>query len=651
MCGITGIVVAPGRVPNRDLLERMNDSLARRGPDDAGYHLDVEGGCGLGHRRLSIIDLEGGHQPLGTSDGRVWAVVNGEIYNFVELREVLEKAGHRFTTRSDSEVVVHGYREWGEGVVARLEGMFAFALWDADERRLLLGRDRMGQKPLYYVQVGETSSDLGFAFASEAKALFLHPGVSRSPSPSGLASYLTYECVPEDAGLTEGMKKLLPGWFLVYERATGRLRREPYWQMRFSSSPAIAEVWGRRPPELVKLLRERITHSVKARLVADVPLGVFLSGGLDSSTVAAVMTRLVPASSVKTFSIAFEDPSFDESAHARLVAEHLGTDHHEERLSPSVMIDILPEVAAFMCEPLGDASVIPTYLLSRFTRKTVKVALGGDGGDEIFLGYPTFPADRVARVLDRVMPRPVQGLLGRVTRAGAGLLPVSRKNFSLDFKVKRFAQGLGFQPDERHQAWMGSFLPEELDRILLPDVRRAALVEHPYAVIRQLHESSDARDAEDRAVLQYSRLYLAGDVLAKVDRASMACGLEVRSPLLDRRVVELACAVPGKYKLRGLTTKYLLKEAARPMLPASIIDRPKKGFGVPIGDWIRGPLRSLACDLLSDDRIRREGFFEPSEVLRLLREHLEGRADHRKPLWTLLAFELWMDRHGPGSPE
>jgi asparagine synthase (glutamine-hydrolysing) len=648
MCGIAGLVTAPGRAPDRDLLRRMTDTLRRRGPDDLGLEVDAEGGCGLGHRRLSIIDLEHGHQPLSTRDGRLHAVVNGEIYNFVELRAILEAAGHSFATRSDSEVVLHGYREWGEAMVARLEGMFAFAVWDADARRLLLGRDRMGQKPLYFARVGPTRSPT-LVFGSEAKALFAHPEVSRQPSPRGLAQYLTYECVPEAECLTEGMEKVLPGEFVVYERASGRLRRERYWDLRFAASPAAPELRGQDEPGLVKLLRERIEESVEARLVADVPLGVLLSGGIDSSAVAGAMTRWVSPGSIKTFSVAFEDPSFDESSHARRVAEHLGTDHHEERLSPAVMLDILPQVADFMCEPIGDASVIPTHLLSRFARREVTVALGGDGGDELFLGYPTFPADRVARALDRLLPLGVERGLGQLALAAAGWLPVSRKNFSFDFKVKRFAQGLGFSPDERHQAWLGSFLPAELGRILRPEVAEAALAESPYATIARVLEGTDARDGLDRASLQYARTYLAGDVLVKVDRASMACGLEVRAPLLDRRVVELAAALPSHWKLRGHTTKYLLKEAARPWLPPGIVDRPKKGFGVPVADWIRGPLRPLAKDLLAEDRLAREGFFVPGEVTRLLTEHLDGRADHRKPLWTLMAFELWMDRHGPGG--
>ena len=642
MCGITGWV-STRRSPDRAILARMTAALERRGPDDVGHFFGE--GCGLGHRRLSIIDLEGGHQPLVASDRRHAAVVNGEIYNFRALRAELEALGHRFATRSDSEVVLHGYRAWGAGVTERLEGMFAFAVWDGAARRLLLGRDRMGQKPLYFARLSQG----GLVFGSEAKALFRHPEVSRSPSPDGLARYLAFECLPEASCLTVGMEKLRPGEQLVFDADSGQLDRRTYWRMRFASSPAVDEVARLGPARLAERLRAQVLAAVEARLVADVPLGVLLSGGVDSSFITAAMARLRSPRSVKSFCIAFEDPSFDESRHARAVADHLGVDHHEEVLSPGAMLDILPEIADFMCEPLGDASIVPTYLLSRFTRRSVKVALGGDGGDELFLGYPTFPAHRVARGLDRVLPLGARRRLGDALLAAARLLPVSTRNMSFDFKLKRFSSGLGFHADHRHQAWMGSFLPAELGALLRPAVVEALPEGAPYELVDAVHAGSDARDGLDRATLQYARLYLAGDVLAKVDRASMAASLEVRAPLLDRAMVELACAIPSALKLKGMTTKHLLKEAARPWLPAGIVDRPKKGFGVPIGRWLRGPLRPLAEALLAPDRLSREGFFEAAAVKRLLDEHLAGRADHRKPLWTLLAFQMWLERHGPGG--
>jgi asparagine synthase (glutamine-hydrolysing) len=643
MCGISGMVVPPGEVPSRAILQRMNDTLVRRGPDDEGYYFDPEGGCGLGHRRLSIIDLAGGHQPLTNEDGSIQIICNGEIYNFKSIRAELEAAGHRFRTNSDCEVIAHGYEEWGEAVFSRLGGMFAIAIWDARRRRLLLARDRMGKKPMYYGFVGGT-----LLFGSELKAIAAHPGCTREVSLQALASYLTYECVPEAQSIYRGVEKLLPGSYLVFDRERGRASVHEYWRMRFASSPWVERVRGKTEDELALELRSLIKKATEARLISDVPLGVFLSGGIDSSTVTAAMAELVPPKEIKTFSVTFADRTFDESTHARRLAELIGTDHHEERLSPDVMIDILPEVADHMCEPLGDGSLIPTYLLARFTRQTVTVALGGDGGDELFLGYPTFQADlvadRIERAAGRGMPR-----VGRAARALANLLPVSRRNFSFDFKAKRFASGLGLPRDFRHQAWMGSFMPDELARVLDDDVREAALRTAPYSIISSFSSMTDARDHYDRAVFQYGRLYLTGDVLVKVDRASMAHSLEVRAPLLDTDVVEFAAALPGRLKLNGLTTKYLFKKAARGWVPDEIIDRPKKGFGMPIAEWIRGPLNDMAHDLLSQPKLRREGFLDPMEVHRLLDEHERGVADHRKPLWTLMAFELWIERYGPGT--
>lgn len=658
MCGIAGLVTPDGP-PDRHLIEAMTQTLHRRGPDDTGMYVDPDGGCALGHRRLSIIDLETGHQPLGTTDGVVQGVVNGEIYNYRALREELRQLGHSFSTNSDSEVVIHGFRAWGEGLVSRLEGMFALAVWDASRQILLLARDRMGQKPLYYYPLA-SEGKVGVVFGSEAKALFIHPEVSREPTAHGLSHYLCYEFLPEDLCLTKGMAKLRPGEYLVLDRRRAKMTSQFYWQMRFSGSPALFETARLRKPKfLANALRERILASVEARLISDVPLGVFLSGGVDSSLVTAAMAQMRPPDSIKTFAIAFDDPTYDESSYARLVAKHLGTVHQEQRLSGDKMVDMLPEIADFMCEPLADASLIPTYLLSKFTRGEVKVALGGDGGDELFLGYDTFFGHRLAQLIDHTLPLDWHEPFGNLASSAAGLLPFSQKYLSLDFKVKRFSMGLGFSPEKRQQAWIGSFRPFELPKLLNPDFARE--VPNPYDVIDQLHleplasvserdktRRFDARDFFDRITLQYSRLFLTSGVLVKVDRASMACGLEVRAPLLDRQIVEFACAVPSKLKLRGATTKYLLKEAARPWLPSQIIDRKKHGFSIPIASWLRGPLRPMGEELLSWGRLERQGYFNPAPVRAMWREHISGQVDHRKTLWTLLAFQLWYDRHGPG---
>ena len=651
MCGISGLVVPPGEPVPQDVLRRMNNTLHLRGPDDEGYYVDQAGGAGLGHRRLSVIDLQGGHQPLSNGDGRIQVVVNGEIYNFRDLRVQLEQLGYRFRTRSDSEVLSHGYEAWGEALFERLEGMFALAIWDGRHREVVLARDRMGQKPLYFAFVGPGRDTL--IFASELKALVQHPEFERALSPSALAAYLTYEGLPEAQTIYRSAHKLLPGTMLRFSAGERRTTYRAYWHMRFGEqSPAWRQVAGGDEETLAEELWLTIRRATEARLISDVPLGVLLSGGIDSSLVAAAMADVVPPSQIKTFSVTFEDPSFDESTYARKVAQHLGTDHYEQRLSPETMTDILPEVAGFLCEPLGDGSIMPTYLLSKFARQTVTVALGGDGGDELFLGYPTFQADAVARRLDRTFARSTVARLGQTAGRWANWLPVSNKNFSFDFKVKRFAQGLGYRDDFRHQAWMGSFLPTELPDVMHREIRVEAMAVDPYETIAGFTAAGAARgvrDHLDAAVYQYARLYLAANVLVKVDRASMARSLEVRAPFLDRQVVEYATAIAGDLRLRGMTTKYLLKKAARSRLPDEIIDRPKKGFGMPIGQWLRGPLRDLGESLLSEARLESGGFLDPQTVRRMWSEHQRGVADHRKPLWTVLVFQLWLDRYGPNA--
>jgi len=614
----------------------MTRTLSRRGPDDEGFFLDER--CGLGHRRLSIIDLAGGHQPLAGAGGRVQIIANGEIYNFVALRERLVALGHRFQTNSDCEVIAHGYAAWGDAVVSELEGMFALAIWDADRGRLVLARDRMGQKPLYYARHAG-----GLLFGSELKALLAHPGFAPSISRANLGVYLVHECYPEELSVFEGVEKVRPGEWVTFEPETSRLDARAYWRPRYGSAVAPPPPDG----ELLAALEERVLAAVERRLVADVPLGVFASGGIDSSVVAAAMTRLRPASSVETFSIGFEEVSFDESPFARQVARHLGTNHREHILSPQAMQDVLPDIFDYLDEPLGDASIVPTHLLSAFTRQHVTVALGGDGGDELFLGYPTFQAELLARRTEGAAGR----WLGRAVGGVGRRLPVSSGYFGLDFKLKRLALGLGHDAAHRHQRWMSSFLPESLPEVLGPLGFGADDARALDALLSRFRQPPGARDDFDRLTEQYARLYLAGDVLVKVDRASMAHGLEVRSPFLDRELVELALSVGWHHKLRRGQTKHLLKRLAERWLPHDIVHRKKQGFAVPIAAWIRGPLRSWAEDLLARDRIARQGIFEPSVVAGLLEAHLRGEADHRKPLWTLLVFQAWLDRFGSAGRE
>jgi asparagine synthase (glutamine-hydrolysing) len=598
----------------------MCRAIRHRGPDDEGYHL--EPGIALGMRRLSVIDLAGGHQPMSNEDGTIWIVFNGEIYNFPALRAALEPR-HHFRSRSDTEVILHLFEELGPRAVEQLDGMFAFAVWDSSRRRLVLARDRMGKKPLHYALLGRE-----LVFASELKALLLHPRMPRTLSTPALARYLVHDYVPAPGTIFRGIHKLPPGHILVYEKGTVRVQR--YWDLPAPDGRRDAsedEEAGR----LVGLLED----AVRRRLVSDVPLGAFLSGGIDSSAVAAFMARNTTGR-VKTFTIGFAEKSFDEAAFARRIASRLGTEHHEAILTQKTVFDLIGRVGALLDEPLADASFLPTYLLSHFTRQHVTVALSGDGGDELFAGYPTYQAHRLVRLVEGV-PRP----LWRGVRSLAQHLPVSYANFSLDFKIKKFTAGLGHPLELRHALWLGSFEPADLPALMTPEVLREAETDNVFSEVQAHAAAAGNRDWLHRALYLDAKLYLQDGVLVKVDRASMACSLEVRCPFLDTAVVDFASRLSGSRKLRGLTTKYLLKRSLRNVLPAELLRRPKKGFGIPLGLWIRGDLRAVFEETLDPRRIACQGIFRPEAVSRLLREHLAGRRDHRKRLWNLFMFQKW----------
>lgn len=630
MCGICGF---ESRTADRDVLERMNERLRPRGPDEAGHH--VAAPAALAMRRLQVIDLAGGAQPMSNEDGTVRLVFNGEIYNYRELRTELISRGHRFASNSDTEVIVHGYEEWGEAVTDHLNGMFAFAVHDQRDGSWLLARDRMGQKPLYYHHAPGF-----FAFASQPAALLDHPDVPRALDTVSLGQYLAFEYVPSPRTMFAGIRKLAPGHRM---RVRGdRLIVERYWHLPSREEAERAEGAHRlRESDWFVGLRDRLGTAVERQLVSDVPLGCFLSGGLDSSAIAILMAERIPAGRLMTFSIGFSERSFDESSHAEVVARHIGSDHHVQMVDAQALIELLPTVAEFMDEPLGDGSVLPTFALSRFARRHVVVALSGDGGDELLGGYPTLFADRWASRYSRVAPRMIHELLAR----GAGRLPVSTADMSLDFKIRQFLRGAREPADIRHFAWVGSFLPSEIAALLTPAMREEALHASPYEPVEQEMASGPLRTGLDRLLYLYARFYLADDVLVKVDRTTMACGLEARSPFLDPEFVRFCSAMPSRLKVRGSSTKIALRRAFRRDLPASILERPKKGFGMPVGRWLRGPLRPMLMDLLSPDRLRRQGIFDPAHAERLCLEHVSGRADHRKQLWTLLAFQLWHARH------
>jgi asparagine synthase (glutamine-hydrolysing) len=601
----------------------MTGALRHRGPDDEGFYIAHEEGLtgvGLGFRRLSIIDLVTGNQPISNEDGSLHVVFNGEIYNYRELRSELESRGHRFATDSDTEVIVHLYEELGAHCVERLNGMFAIALWDVHRRELVLARDRFGKKPLYYADLGGT-----LLFGSELKSLLEHPRCPTDLDFDALSRYLALEYVPTPYSIFAGVRKL-PGGHLLRWR-DGRISLEQFWDLRLR-----ADEPPRSDDEYVDEFHGRFRAAVRRRLMSDVPLGAFLSGGIDSSSVVAMMVDALPAGAVKTFSVGFEEQSFDESLHAQRVATHFGTDHDGEVFTTGVMLDTLSTVVDWLDEPFGDASILPTYVLSRFTREHVTVALGGDGSDELLAGYPTFPADRLARFyrVPRLLHENV--IVPLVDR-----LPVSTANFSFDFKLKRFLRAAASREDVRHAVWLGSFTPDEQVALL------SSPPGDPFAEQRELLASADG-DHLEKLIYLYAKTYLQDDILVKVDRASMACSLEVRAPFLDVELVELLARVPSRLKLRRLDTKHLLKRAMGDVLPPGIATRAKKGFGIPVAAWFKGELREALQDELSPERIRRQGLFEPAEVNRLVSEHLSGRRDHRKPLWTLFVFQLWHRR-------
>jgi len=627
MCGICGIVFADVKKPvDGFLVEAMCKTIIHRGPDDQGVY--VKGNVGLGSRRLSIIDLESGKQPIHNEDETVWIVFNGEIYNFPDLIQLLERRGHHFYTHSDTETIVHAYEEFGDEFLQHLNGMFAFALWDSHRKRLLLARDRTGIKPLYYAWY-----DKSLLFGSELKAILAYPGFPRSVDLVALDEYLSFEYVPTPRTIFQNISKLPPGHTLSFEN--GQTLLTQYWDMHLERSEGSA-----RKDKLTcqRELEETLRESVCKEMISDVPIGVLLSGGIDSSAVAAFMAEAAPGN-VKSFSIAFEDTSYDESHYARLVAKHLGTDHSELTLTPKIMLDLIPRLADFMDEPLGDSSFVPTFLLSQFTRQYVKVALGGDGGDELFGGYSTLQSHRLVQYYEHLLPGIVRW---KVVPWFVDRLPVSFDNISFDFKARRFISGRGVPDIIRHQLWLGSFNQNEKKRLLQPWLHLRE--KDTYNIAFQHLNACKAKELINQILYCDMKLYMEGDILPKVDRASMANSLEVRVPLLNQTLLDFASNIPHDLKLHGLTTKYLLKQALKNRLPAEILRRGKKGFNMPIAKWLTSPLRPLAEEMLSESRLKQQGFFEPAYVHTLLDEHLAGRRDNRKMLWTLLVFQLWYQR-------
>jgi asparagine synthase (glutamine-hydrolysing) len=621
MCGITGLV---GTLrTDRGTLQAMNDALAHRGPDGEGFFWPESGQVGLGMRRLAIIDVAGGDQPIFNEDGSVCVVFNGEIYNFLDLREELEARGHTFATHADTEVVVHAYEEFGVECLQHLWGMYALALWDAREQRLLLARDRLGKKPLVYFDDPRG----GLAFASELHALFAHPSVPRQVEPRAIDDYLTYLYVPAPTTAYRDVKKLPPGHRLIWQ--AGRVTVEPYWQVRFSEKLRISE--GEAVEQFGVLLRD----AVRRRLIADVPLGAFLSGGMDSSSVVAEMAEL-SSGPVKTFSIGFGERDFDELHFARQVAQHFGTEHHELVVEPHAL-DVLPTLVRHYGEPYGDSSAIPTYYVAQLTRQHVTVALNGDGGDELLAGYERHWAARVAARYDTI-PRFVRhGLI----RPLIPLLPEPRQRRAFLRRAKRFMTAAHLPVLDRYLHWVGAFGPALKADLYTSDFRATLAGNDSGHWLRDALAPEPGLDPVDAVLRADALLYLPEDLLAKVDIASMANSLEARSPLLDHRIVEFCAALPSSYKLRGRTSKWLLRQLMRDRLPPEILTRPKMGFGVPVGEWLRGELRPLLEDALLSSRALNRGYFKPAAVRALVDEHVSRRADRTSHIWGLLMLELW----------
>jgi asparagine synthase (glutamine-hydrolysing) len=621
LCGIAGFVESNGArdaAARKALIDQMCRVIAHRGPDDQG--MEVLGRAALGMRRLSIIDLAGGHQPMSGCDPHLTIVFNGEIYNYRELQRELESRGHTFHTRSDTETIVHAYEEFGDACVEHLRGMFAFAIWDERSERLFAARDRAGEKPFYYTLTpGGT-----FVFGSELKCLLEYPEVARETDPAALDAYLTFGYIPEPLSIFRDVYKLEAGCRVIFER--GQYRTESYWDFPIGTDSSHA---ARTEDDYVEELRALLDESVRAMLVADVPLGAFLSGGVDSSTIVGLMSRATNAP-VKTFSIGFREDSFDELKYARLAARHFETDHRELIVTPEVC-GLVDELIRHFDEPFADQSSIPTYLVAKLAREHVKVALSGDGGDELFGGYTRYAVEERRSGFAR---------LPRVLRKGV-MEPLSRR-LPHGARGRNFIHNVALDPIDRYIDNVSIFNEPSKAWLYTSDFRRALsgagkATGHFEAIAAR----GAGSDPLETLLYLDSKTYLPGDILTKVDRMSMAVSLEARVPLLDHKLVEFAARIPGHLKMRGGESKYIFKQAVRGLVPDEILNRPKQGFGVPITEWINKELRERIRDTFADAGTRQRGLVDYSYVDVLLTEHERGRRDHSPALWSLFILELW----------
>jgi asparagine synthase (glutamine-hydrolysing) len=624
MCGITGFVYNSDRAAERELLEGMNGCIVHRGPDEDGFYLN--GNVGLAMRRLAIIDLAGGQQPIHNADRSKWIVFNGEIYNYQELRAGLEQRGHRFYTNSDTEAIIHLYDEYGVDCVQHLRGMFAFAIWDERDKSLFLARDRVGKKPLLYSQ--QANGDL--VFGSEFTAVLKHPAVSRDVDHEAIDSYLSYLCVPAPLTAYRQIRKLEPGHWMRWK--DGQIESKRYWLPDFSKKIKITE--EEAIEETTRLVRE----STRLRMISEVPLGAFLSGGVDSSIVVALMAQ-ESSTPVKTFSIGFEEQDYSELKYARRVAEHVGAEYHEFIVQPHAL-EILPTLVEHYGEPYADSSAVPTYYVSRETRKHVTVALNGDGGDESFAGYERYVAMRLAEKYRRIP----SVLRKTFIEAPVGMLPTSELKRSRLRDAKRFLKAANLPKVERYFRWNSTF-PRDVKRDLY--TREFAATLNGNDASRHMEKwfaRANGSGILDAALLTDQMTYLPNDLLVKVDITSMANSLEARSPLLDHNVIEFAASLPEELKMHGTETKSLLKKVAARLVPHEVIYRRKMGFGVPVGKWFRGEMKDFVREALLSEKSLNRGIIRPEMIRKYVDEHTNGQRDHQFQIWTLLMLELWFQR-------
>jgi asparagine synthase (glutamine-hydrolysing) len=620
MCGICGVVSFQPHIPvDQSVLKRMNDAIRHRGPDDEGYYQDAQ--ASLAMRRLSIIDLHTGQQPISNETGDVCVVYNGEIYNFKDVRADLEWRGHTFKTQTDTEIIVHAYEEYGDECVKHFNGMFAISLWDARKRRLFLARDRVGIKPLYY-----WADQTKLVFASELKALLLHPDVPRQTNLAALDLFLTLEYIPAPHTIYTRIFKLLPGHTLTVE--DGELKIRQYWDVPYQPV-------SQSEAECAETLSGLINEAVRLRLISDVPLGAFLSGGIDSSTIVGYMSQNM-SDPVQTFSIGFEDDTYNEVPFANAVAKHFGTNHHVEVLKPDIA-SLVEQLVPHHDEPFADTSIFPTYLVSKLASEKVKVVLSGDGGDELFAGYDTYIAERLNRYYGRLPGAFRQRVLPKF----AGWLPPQPAKKGLVNKVKRMIEGGALDPSLQHTRWMMFLNPAEKNKLYRSDLRSTLNDDLTADYFGGYFEKANRFDHLAQQQYVDIKTYLADDILTKVDRMSMAVSVEARVPLLDYRIVEFAVNLPPHMKLNGSRTKSILRNAVKHLVPDLVLEKPKQGFSIPMKHWLRTSLKPMMLDLLSKDTLHKQGYFDHQVVSKWIQEHLDEHANHSHRLWSLMVFEIW----------